>query len=237
MKTLVGKRGRAVAGGVLVAALMAACSGTQPATSAPTATLSSSPGSATVEQPTPSVSPLPSIAVSESAPAPTSSVAPAPSGATAACASADLSVTAVNSGGGLGTIGGSLRFQNVGSVPCALSGWPEMVGVTEAGASSIATHTDAVLDYPTIVGTPTVILPPGASAFAAYAGGDTPTGTSNSCPPPYHTLEVTAPGTTRAVAIPAYNAWFGQDLPSCVGIEVTPVVAATLVPSLASLRP
>lgn len=80
-------------------------------------------------------------------------------------------------------------------------------------------------------------LKPGDSAVAAYAGGDTPVGSASSCPPSYHTLEVTAPGTTTAVVLLGYNPWLGQDLPSCVGIEVTPVISMRKVPSLESLRP
>jgi hypothetical protein len=208
-----------IAGVVLLAALAAGCS----------------------TAPTPSSHLVPSVptSVSPSATEPEPATAPEPTtiAAVPPCAATDLATTTVNSSAGLGTVGGSLRFQNDGPAACSLAGWPLVVGVTAAGVRTAARHATALLDYPTIEGTPTVVIGAGKSAFAAYAGGDTPAGTAKSCPPPFASLEVTAPGTTQPVTVSAYNAWFGHDLPSCVGIEVTPVVAASLVPSLESLRP
>ena len=172
-------------------------------------------------------------------PSPVSSAA-VPSGTPApGCTAGDLSISAVNSGGGLGTVGGSLRFQNVGKSPCTLSGYPQVAGITASGVRTTARRSSSpsLLDYPQISGTPVVTLEPGESAVAAYAAGDNPIGTADSCPPPYHTLEVEAPGTEATVLLPAFNAWLGLDLPSCSGIEVTPVIAAALVPSLSSFGP
>lgn len=109
--------------------------------------------------------------------------------------------------------------------------------MTAAGATTVARHANALLSFPAIPGVPTVTLDPGASAFAAYAGGDNPGGSSTSCPPSYRTLRVTPPGSTRSVSLSAWNAWFGHDLPVCVGIEVTMVVPAASVPELLPLRP
>ena len=150
---------------------------------------------------------------------------------------ADLAISAVDSFAGLGAVGGYLRFENVGTEPCVLTGWPVLVGVTAGGSRTTATHSTAILDYPPDAGMPIVVIAPGGSAFAGFQGGDNPTGDARTCPPSYRTLEVGAPGTTKTVSISAYNAWLGQDLTSCSGIEVTPVIAQDLVPSLSSLRP
>lgn len=218
MKATIGRGARRVVAGMVFSALVGGCGTTQPAASPAPSASGVSSGVATTAEPTES-------------PAPTSSAA------AAACASADLVITAVDSGGGLGTVGGWLRFQNVGSEPCTLTGWPQVVGVTAGGARTTAGHAIALLDSPVLSSTPVVAIAPGESAVASYAGGDNPTGSASSCPPPYHTLQVTAPGTTRPVSVSAYNVWLGQDLPSCVGIEVTPVVAGSLVPSFSTLAP
>ncbi len=211
MKATIGRGARRVVAGMLFSALVGGCGTTQPVTSPAPSASSVSPAVATTAEPTES-------------PTPTASAA------AAACASADLAITALNAGGGVGTVGGWLRFQNVGTEPCTLTGWPQVVGVTAGGARTTAGQAMALLDSPVISGTPVVAIAPGESAFAVYAGGDNPTGSAGSCPPPYHTLQVTAPGTTKSVSVSAYNAWLGQDLPSCVGIEVTPVMGASLMP-------
>ena len=150
---------------------------------------------------------------------------------------ADLAISAVDSFAGLGAVGGYLRFENVGTEPCVLTGWPVLVGVTAGGSRTTATHSTAVVDYPPAAGMPIVVIAPGGSAFAGFQGGDNPTGDARTCPPSYRTLEVGAPGTAKTVSISAYNAWLGQDLTACSGIEVTPVIAQSFVPSLSSLRP
>lgn len=153
-----------------------------------------------------------------------------------ACTSAQVTVSAVDSGGGLGTVGGWLRFLNASRAPCSLRGWPTLVGVTATGATTAARHEDALLTFPDIDGMPTVTLDPGDAAFAAYAGGDTPAGSAATCPPSYRTLRVAPPGATRSVSVSAHNAWLGDDLPACVGIAVTFVVPASTVPWLLPLR-
>lgn len=155
------------------------------------------------------------------------------------CAGANLLVQMVHSGGGLGTVGGSLQFTNRGSTPCVLAGYPTVVGVTAAGARTIARHASSpsILDYPPVDGTPLVSIAPGQAAFAAFAGSDIAPTPPASCPPPYHTLDVTAPGTTKSFSVPAYIAWLGQDLPACSGIEVMPLGGAQLVPWLTSPAP
>ncbi len=196
--------------------------------------------SALPSPPAPSARPAASSPTSQGSVAgPTPTANPTSPGSVPPCSATDLSIGTTNSSAAAGTVGGTLRFQDIGTAPCTLSGYPKVVGITADGERTPAQHSSSpsLLDYPPIRGTPVVTLKPGDSAVAAYAGGDTPVGSASSCPPSYHTLEVTAPGTTTAVVLLGYNPWLGQDLPSCVGIEVTPVISMRKVPSLESLRP
>ncbi|MGE5156226.1 MAG: DUF4232 domain-containing protein [Betaproteobacteria bacterium] len=170
-------------------------------------------------------------------PAPTESPMSA-STAVPACASTQLAITAVDSGGGLGTVGGWLRFLNASDATCSLHGWPSLIGVTASGTTTVATQNQSgLLTFPAITGVPTVTLNPGEAAFAAYAGGDNPVGSATTCPPAYHTLQVTPPGATQAVSVSAWNYWLNAYTPACVGLEVTMVIPASTVPELEPLRP
>ena len=173
-----------------------------------------------------------------SAPTATEPLTPVPTQiAGVTCAPSDLRVTITNTGAAAGTVGGWLRFENTGMVACALSGFPTLVGISPDGTRTTARHTSELLDAPLITGAPLVTIEPGGSAFAAFAGGDTPVAAS--CPPSYVGLEVTPPGATTSTRLSSFMTGFGQDLPACVGIEVMPVIgeATAARTSLATLRP
>lgn len=221
---------------LLVTALVAACTSTV----APSPTSALAPSAAPrVTLPTASPSPTtPPVAHSAS---PMSSAVPpsasSPAGLATPCTSDQLQTSVVDTGGGLGTVEGWLRFINAGSVPCRLSGWPTLVGVTASGGATVARRSNVLLALPPDAGVPTVTLAPGDAALAAFAGGDNPVGSAAACPPSYLTLRVTPPGTSTAVSLSAWNYWLGADLPACVGIEVTMVVAASTEPDLQPYRP
>ena len=147
----------------------------------------------------------------------------------AQCTAGQLAVSSVVPGAGLGTVSAWLRFRNVSDRPCSLRGWPTLVGVPATGARTVARRSNIALASAGAAGMPTVRLGPGDSAFAEYLGTDTPPGTATTCPS-YRSLRVTAPGTTRAVTLSAWNAWLGGNLPACFGIEVTMVVPGASVP-------
>lgn len=149
----------------------------------------------------------------------------------AACTSDQLELTSVSPAAGLGTVSAWLRFTNASDRRCSLRGWPTLVGVTGSGATSVARHSNVPLTLPVDIGPQAVTLGPGDSAFAEYEGSDNPTGTATTCSS-YRTLRVTAPDTHRAVTISAWNAWLGQDLPACAGIQVTMVVSLASVSQL-----
>lgn len=219
----------------LTAFLLAFAACSAPASTASEVSATSTPAaSATLSAPASSVAPATPVA---SAPSGSPYPSASPLAVAAPCTSAQVQASAVDSSAGLGTVGGWLRFLNASSEPCSLHGWPVLVGVTAAGATTVARQANALLTFPLITGVPTATLNPGDSAFAAYAGGDTPTGSTNTCPPSYRTLRVAPPGSTQPVSLSAWNAWFGHDLPACVGIEVTMVVPASSVSYLSPLRP
>ena len=123
-----------------------------------------------------------------------------------------------------------------------LQGAPTLTAMTATGAATRARFAVVVgTPFPSLIQPPLVILEPGDKAFAAYGGSDNSGSVTAICPPPYHTFQVTPPGNTISVDVPAFNSWFAQDQPSCAGIEVSAIAPASEVEqvnsNLSSLRP
>lgn len=150
-----------------------------------------------------------------------------------ACTADQLEVTSVGPAAGLGTVSAWLRFTNASDRRCSLRGWPTLVGVLRSGATSVARRSNVPLTLPVDIGPQAVTLGPGDSALAEYESSDNPVGTATTCQS-YRTLRVTAPGTSRAVTLSAWNAWLGGNLPACIGIEVSMVVSEASVSQLAN---
>ena len=151
------------------------------------------------------------------------------------CRTAQLHVWVTHTGVGLGTVGGYLAFTNRGPTACDLSGWPTLTAL-RPGASKTAVHVHATMFGPYVGGTgpfvrgvPVVRLRHRQTAVAAFTAGDHGL-TSAACPPPYRQLRVTPPGNTATALVPAWIAWYAQNLPSCTGIEVSMVVPASDMP-------
>ncbi len=153
------------------------------------------------------------------------------------CAAPQLATSVVDTGDRTGLVEGWLRFVNTGAAPCQLSGWPTLVGITASGATTLARQSNELLDLPADAVLPPVTLAPGGAAVAGFAGSATPTGTAATCPPPYHSLRVTPPGTTGSVTLPGFNHWLNADLPACAGLAVTRVVSVASEPFLLPWRP
>jgi hypothetical protein len=145
------------------------------------------------------------------------------------CTARQLTTSVVDTGGAAGTVGGWLRFLNTSSLPCRLSGWPTVVGVTASGATTLARRSNALLGRPSGAAL-SVRLNPGDAAVAEFVGSDHPTAGAMTCPPSYRTLRVTPPGTGTSATL-------GSDLPACAGIEVSMVVPVASVPGLLPWRP
>jgi len=151
------------------------------------------------------------------------------------CRTAQLHVWVTRTGAAAGTVGGYLAFTNRCPIACRLSGWP-MLTALRPGHSTTAVHVHATMFGPYVGGTgpfvrgvPIVRLDHGQTAVAAFTAGDHGP-TSAACPPPYRQLRVTPPDNTTSAVVPAWIAWYAQNLPSCTGIEVSMVVPASDMP-------
>ena len=151
------------------------------------------------------------------------------------CRTAQLHVWVTHTGAAAGTVGGYLAFTNRGPSACRLSGWPTLTAFRPGKATTaVRVHATMFGPYeggqgPYVRGVPVVRLRHGQTAVAAFTAGDHGP-TSAECPPPYRQLRVTPPANTASVVVPAWIAWYAQNLPSCTGIEVSMVVPASDMP-------
>lgn len=157
------------------------------------------------------------------------------------CRTADLLISVTNTGAAAGNVGGYLLFENTTAETCTLQGAPTLTAETAAGATTRAAVAAIVgTTFPSLAQPSLVILEPGDKAFVAYGGSDNSGSVTATCPPPYHTFQVTPPGSTIGVDLPAFNSWLDEDQPSCVGIDVSVIAPASEVEQftdLSSLRP
>lgn len=141
------------------------------------------------------------------------------------CTIAELTISAGQTGAGLGHVGGPVLFTNAGSTECSLFGYPGVAALDPAG-QQVAQATRTPSGYLGGLWTgatspPTVDLAPGQTAAALVEGTDNPVGTPPpaSCPQ-YAGLLVTPPTALRSVRLT-------MRLPGCSGLEVHPVVPGT----------
>ena len=150
------------------------------------------------------------------------------------CATSQLRIRLAKSLVAAGNVGGYIAFTNRAGVTCRLTGWPRLVAVTRAGTATTAVRVRSTMfgPRPNLRGVPVVILRPGATADAVFAGSDIPGPGQARCPHPYRRLRVTPPGSARSVTISAWLPGLDAYLPSCARIAVTMVVpASALQPS------
>jgi hypothetical protein len=133
----------------------------------------------------------------------------------------------------LGTVGGYLAFTNRGA-ECRLRGWPTLIAL--GLGERAATHVHATMFGPYVGGTgafvrgvPNVRLRRGQTAVAAFTAGDH-SSSSHPCGRPYRQLSVTPPDNARSALVSAWIEYYGRNLPSCTGIEVSMLVPASDLP-------
>ena len=147
---------------------------------------------------------------------------PAPTlGATPRCHTGRLYVTVSGSNGAAGHIAVTLRFVSIAPATCSFYGFPGMLLVS-AGGQNMTTHvlwgTGSQLPK---VPEKTILVKPGAAAYATFMYADVPTG-SETCPPVGYYL-VTPPDETTSAVVPANGAT------PCGGrISFTPMMAKPL---------
>lgn len=184
---------------------------------------SSSPSSTPSTASTPSTSSVPTAPATGGSASTTPSTAPSSSTVPAACVPDALTVTMTDQIGRTGHSIGLLVFQNTGSTPCRVSGYPQAVGVDAKGrTTTTAAHTLRGWAGAQITAVPTVDLAPGGYASA---GIEWLNGTRDGSPcPVVADLEITPPSggsPTRFAERPPS----GADGPACDGFEVHPVVS------------
>jgi hypothetical protein len=139
------------------------------------------------------------------------------------CETPELTIRMVHSMAGLGQSGGTLAFINRSGEACTLHGWPKLQGLTAAGRVSAARHVRAGSVGAAAIGVPTVILAPHHQADAVFVASDG-SRTGAPCPPSYHHLRITPPGAVKSVVISAWIPYLNAYLPSCLGIEASPII-------------
>lgn len=148
----------------------------------------------------------------------TSAAAPA---AGAACRTGELKVSFGPGGAAAGTWAALLEFTNQGTAACTMTGWPGVAGVTASGAATPATQRSGAMDGLNSTSAPQVTVQPGQQVGIDISGNDV--SASGSCPPPYSSLRVSAPGDSESVTVPAYLPALSGNLPSCGSLAVSPV--------------
>jgi hypothetical protein len=141
--------------------------------------------------------------------------------ATPQCHTGRLYVTVSGSNGAAGHIAVTLRFRSIAPTVCSFYGFPGMQLVSATG-QNMATHvlwgTGSQLPS---VPKKTILVKPGAAAYATFMYADVPTG-SEMCPAVGYYL-VTPPNETTSAVVPANGAT------PCGGrISFTPIMATPL---------
>jgi hypothetical protein len=144
------------------------------------------------------------------------SVGPSP------CTGEQLLVTPGESTAGLGHIGVVLLFENRGTVPCELFGYPGVAGLDGDG-EQLTQAARSPFGYLGGLSAgenwPEVAIAPGRFASAVLEGTDVPLGTATTCPT-YTGLLVTPPNTTQSTRL-------NLSMPGCSGLQIHPVVPGT----------
>jgi hypothetical protein len=141
--------------------------------------------------------------------------------ATPNCTFAQLAVTATGDSAA-GHIGVLLRFENVRTRICNLTGYPGVAALDAAGRQviqAVRTLHGFIPGVPTGQRPPVVILAGGQSASAFVEGTDVPEGNDRQCPT-YPKLLVTPPNTRQSVTV-------DMSMPGCSPVQVHPVVPGT----------
>ncbi len=142
-------------------------------------------------------------------------------GAALRCHTGCLYVTVSGTNGALGHIAVTLRFRSIAPALCSFYGFPGLQLVSATGqdmATRVLWGTGSQLPN---VPTKTILVKPGAAAYATFMYADVPTG-SEACPAVGYYL-VTPPDERTSVAVPANGAT------PCGGrISITPIMATSL---------
>ncbi len=137
------------------------------------------------------------------------------------CHSGRLYVSVSGSNGAAGHIAITLRFRSVASAVCSFYGFPGMQLVSATGQNMTTRLLWGTGSQLPSEPKKTILVKPGASAYATFIYADVPTG-SETCPPVGYYL-VTPPDETITIVVPANGAT------PCGGrLSITPIMATPL---------
>ncbi len=146
------------------------------------------------------------------------------------CGNDEIAVVASRFGQAGGSASELIAFENVGTVPCSLTGFPGVAVLDRSGLQvEQATRLLNAMMGGQYEGTRpvTVALAPAQEATATVEGSDVPFGRETDCPF-YPAFLVTPPDQTRSVTLPAVGeqgpGFANTGFPGCSRIVVTPVV-------------
>jgi hypothetical protein len=154
-----------------------------------------------------------------------------------ACVASRLKISLTNTGALAGQSGGYLKFTNDSGIPCRMSGWPVVIGLTAAGQATRLRHLQSSMfgAWQYTAPPPAVTLQPGDSAYAIVAAGNKPAGDSTRCPAPYVRLRVSPPGDPGHVIVSAWLPGAVSYLPACASANGSPTAGTSTITTLASL--
>jgi hypothetical protein len=158
--------------------------------------------------------------------------APATASSTPVCGLNDLKIGLVRDGAAAGTVEAQIGFTNLGAVPCHLTGYPAVSGITASGGQTIAGHLLTTEFGPNITRVPVVTLAPKATAIAVVTANDVAGACGSGSVPTFRHLRLTPPGNAASLTISAWLPSLGGYLPDCRTINVTPVAAKSSMPPL-----
>lgn len=144
------------------------------------------------------------------------------------CTNAQIAVSDISGGAGLGHVDQLLVFTNISHTACTLTGYPGVAGLSSIGqdevqaARTLGGYMGGLL--PGDIALPVVSLAPGESASAIVESTDNPIG-SQSCLH-FQALLVTPPNLTDQTRVGIADAGM-QGFPDCSGLQVHPVVAGS----------
>ncbi len=164
-------------------------------------------------------------------------MSPSSRSAGAACVTAQLKISLTNTGALAGQAGGYLKFTNDSGIPCRMSGWPAVIGLTAAGQGTRLRRMQSSMfgAWHYTAPSPVITLQPGDSAYAIVAADDKPAAGNSRCPAPYVRLRVSPPGDSGSETLSAWLPGAVSYLPTCRSADGSPTAGTSTITEFSKL--
>jgi uncharacterized protein DUF4232 len=164
-------------------------------------------------------------------------MSPSSPSAVGACVTAQLKISLTNTGALAGQAGGYLKFTNDSGIPCRMSGWPAVIGLTAAGQGTRLRRMQSSMfgAWHYTAPSPVITLQPGDSAYAIVAADDKPAGGNSRCPAPYVRLRVSPPGDSGSETLSAWLPGAVSYLPTCRSADGSPTAGTSTITEFSTL--